>query len=525
MLKTELLLALFATLINVQADNLYGNYQQGAVVAAPAAPIAPIPSKTDNNVVVTITANTVAVVTASAVGAGVVPAPKVRHQHRHDNRQVRHNRHHSDADSSDLDRPARKSRRTHRGRSNKKHVGRSCRAQKSHHAHADADSDDRKHKQHVGRSCRAHKAHHGQSEEGHKHKKHVAHSCNVHKKHGHSGEHKHKKHVTRSCHAHGHGHKKHAGHKMEHPMAHLKKAVAAMPGKGRSSHDSNDFASFEVAKLDILRVTKLDSEHKHDAHASKIDKEFRDAVRRRSEDLKKGLKDHKGKGDVAHKSHIAHVDKKTIKKNCAVKADDHKSKRKIHRHRKHTDGAVADSDEDVRASIKAHRRARKDARKAHRKHTAGAESDEDVRAAKRRARKAARKANAKPACALPKKDDAAAVVEKKSGDDKGVVGSVKDAVKGTGKGVGNIFNSIGKKLGVKSGDSDKKTATLASKEGDLKLNAEDRARLVVDLKAISALDREALQYLDTSCGPVKGLEKKKAKREARRQKKAKAGSN
>ena len=44
--------------------------------------------------------------------------------------------------------------------------------------------------------------------------------------------------------------------------AHLAAKGQILPGKEHKDHDSNDFASFEVAQLDILRVTKLDSEHK-----------------------------------------------------------------------------------------------------------------------------------------------------------------------------------------------------------------------------------------------------------------------
>ena len=51
---------------------------------------------------------------------------------------------------------------------------------------------------------------------------------------------------------------------------------------------------------------------------------------------------------------------------------------------------------------------------------------------------------------------------------------------------------------------------------DININAKDRKHLIADLKAIDALDREALQYLDTSCGSVKALDSKKTKHSARR---------
>jgi hypothetical protein len=604
MLKLEILLALFATMLKVQADpfradnrnpavasNAYQDWNQGSVAPRAAAgdnaqdayqdwkqgAVAPKAVAANHaadahkdatpaaaNHVVTVTANTVAVVTATAIAPGIG----------NDNHPIAppHNAHHVNH-----------------------HV--------HHRAHPKVRHEAREEIREEAASC--HVAHKHKHLHNHKHRAHPAGACHVAHKHRH--EHKPKAHPAASA------HKKPAAviaHEKANTLEHIKKThplaahvpagnkmVDKLPGKGNSNHDSNDFQSFEVAQLDILRVTKLDSEHARDAHVNVVDPDVKRAIRRRTADLKGPVarearkeateaKVHKEVADNRHHKQPSKAGKLTrgarrVHRRADLSDSDndvrahtrghrnthphsHHARARAHAHshadrdsdidhpraRAHARGARRDVDSDIdhpRAHARAHARgARRDvdsdidhprahARAAHR------DVDMDIDHPRARARTHAARDDRDinvhvhgdvdiNRSRVPAKVDAEvdrphipARVVAKSGDlaDKtkdtvsNVGNNVMDTVKGTGKGVGNIFSGIGKKLtGKNEKVTDAKKSEIkadikkAELKRDLHLNPVERARLESDLKAISELDREALQYLDTSCGPVKPLEKR-----------------
>lgn len=134
------------------------------------------------------------------------------------------------------------------------------------------------------KKAKAHKRADIHSEPEHHPKAHAAVESENHPKahvaaeHPHMAAHKSHKHPHHHMeHAHAHAkHKLHEHHKdLNYPIvAHMFKEHHPPRGIGHEDRDANDFASFEVAKLDVLRVTKLDSEHVHENHAQ-IDPERR----------------------------------------------------------------------------------------------------------------------------------------------------------------------------------------------------------------------------------------------------------
>ena len=306
----------------------------------------------------------------------------------------------------------------------------------------------------------------------HDHKTFYAHKLNADKNHrdGHPIEH-----IKESCplSAHLNAGSRHNKHK---------KFVQTMPGKGRVDHDSNDFTSFEVAQLDILRVTKLDSEHAHDRHSHTPSKDVKKAILHRAAEFKK---------DKAHGQKPSHKENKDKLRKLKLQSN------------KSLQEKSADSDDDVREHIKALKKTHRALKDSHKKEN---ESDEnDDKKAKLRALIQARVRKHR---------------EEKETESEKPKASTEDAEKKPAKGFKNAFKktfSFGKKNNKDSADDTKGDENNGK---DLHLKAKDRVRLVADLKAISELDREALQYLDTSCGPVKSLiKKKKLSRRAKKQQK------
>jgi hypothetical protein len=522
MLKLELLVALFATMLQVQGQAAgpgpVGGFDRvddrEMPVAAAAyhqgAPMPAVKAAVADNHVVTVTANTVAVVTATSVANAVGQSDKRGKAH-HRGQARRHHRR------------AMKNHR-HAKHAKKHHKRREAIAGHKHAAvagHKHAAVAGHKHEAIVDRraeSCGMHAGHHHL---GHHHVGH--HHAHPHHAHHHAG-HNPKVHL-----AHEKAHKAHAKAHMAHhniasnqpmrhvnqhcPLAAAKMAGNKLPGKGHSEHDSNDFASFEVAQLDILRVTKLDSEHKHDDHENVVDKEVKAAVARRAAELRKGVHTAR-KAQMARKAKAAHH--KSRESDC----EDKHVKRKAHRKlRRHTAEEIRsdDSDNDVRSARVKSRRARVKSRHARRAH------DSDMEVKRRPAMR--REALKKKAAADSDNEGIVSHVKDTTTDVTGgvkdtttdVAGHVKGAVKGTTKGFGSAISntfSFGKKnikniVGNKKADTDSKATEKAK---DLNLSAVDRMKLKEDLKAINELDREALQYLDTSCGPIKALDSKKTQK-------------